>query len=565
MMRGKLCKVLAPLKYGSVILFMVFSVLIILLHNRTIDFMSVDLTKNKMSATVNPKLSTELPKLFNICSFNSLSPKEDYILDGLKDAMYWPETPTLKSNFSLNDTSDPDHSTFTILPRSKGGNWQVGDQLRVLIRICDFHGHTKRSGGDVLFARLHNSTLHAGVAGHVVDHLNGFYSAIFPLLWEGSAQVEVTLVHPSEAVTVLHKLTQEQPDRIYFQSHFKLGSISETTTCNVCLNSNQQKLCNYTDIKTGEPWFCYKPKILGCDNRITHSKGRFRQNINPMEEKLFQSGVNMKVPVPASGPAYITVLPKLKDENRSTVEMRPSGYYYQGAWQALDGTRVHQFNSTAISLCLKGKSIHIYGDSTVRQWYEYLMRSLPDLKEFGLQSSKQSGPLLALDYVNNILVTFRSHGPPIRFGSSLVSQLQYIANELDRLPGGENTVVVIGIWAHFSTFPIEVYVRRLLNIREAVVRLLTRAPGTLVFLRTANPKEMTLYEALTNSDWFSLQRDKALREIFKGVNVKLVDAWDMVLAHHLPHKLHPQSDIIKNMLDVLLSYVCPLHGNYTRS
>uniref|UniRef100_A0A3Q2GR65 Neurexophilin and PC-esterase domain family member 3 n=1 Tax=Cyprinodon variegatus TaxID=28743 RepID=A0A3Q2GR65_CYPVA len=464
-------------------------------------------------ATVDPKLSTELPKLFNICSFNSLSPKEDYILDGLKDAMYWPETPTLKSNFSLNDTSDPDHSTFTILPRSKGGNWQVGDQLRVLIRICDFHGHTKRTGGDVLFARLHNSTLHAGVAGHMVDHLNGFYFAVFPLLWEGSAQV--TLVHPSEAVTVLHKLTQEQPDRIYFQSHFKLGSISETTTCNVCLNSNQQKLCNYTDIKTGEPWFCYKPKILGCDNRMTHSKGRFRQNINPMEEKLFQSMVNTDL---------------------SDLHM----------------FMVHQFNSTAISLCLKGKSIHIYGDSTVRQWYEYLI-------------SHSSGPLLALDYVNNILVTFRSHGPPIRFGSSLVSQLQYIANELDRLPGGENTVVVIGIWAHFSTFPIEVYVRRLLNIREAVVRLLTRAPGTLVFLRTANPKEMTLYEALTNSDWFSLQRDKALREIFKGVNVKLVDAWDMVLAHHLPHKLHPQSDIIKNMLDVLLSYVCPLPGNYTRS
>lgn len=164
---------------------------------------------------------------------------------------------------------------------------------------------------------------------------------------------------------------------------------------------------------------------------------------------------------------------------------------------------------------------------------------------------------MALDYGSKILVTFRSHGPPIRFASSSVSQLQYVANELDRVIGGSNTIVVIGVWSHFSTFPVEVYIRRLLNIRKAVARLLNRAPGTTVVVRTANPKEMTLYESLTNSDWFSLQRDKILREIFRGTKVKLVDAWEMILAHHLPHKLHPDSDILKNMVDVLLSFACP--------
>lgn len=280
---------------------------------------------------------------------------------------------------------------------------------------------------------------------------------------------------------------------------------------------------------------------------------------------------------------YIYICLNPPDINRLTFKTPPSGYYYKGAWQALDGTRVHQFNSRSISQCLKGKAVHIFGDSTVRQWYEYLTNSLPgiseqdfsvvktgsccsltccvffeDLKEFDLQTSKQSGPLMALDYVNKISVTFRSHGPPIRYASTSVSQLHYVANELDSVLGGTNTVVVIGVWSHFSTFPVEVYVRRLLNIRKAVARLLSRAPGTTVVIRTANPKEMTLYESLTNSDWFSLQRDKVLREIFRGMNVRLVDAWEMILAHHLPHKLHPDSDILKNMVDVLLSFVCPL-------
>eukprot|EP00064_Thunnus_orientalis_P023578 superscaffoldBa00009057_g23825 len=371
----------------------------------------------------------------------------------------------------------------------------------------------------------------------------------------------VTLVHPSEAVTVLQRLTREQPDRVYFHSVFRSGSVSETTTCNVFLRPTQQPLCNYTDLHTGDPWFCYKPKKLSCDARINHSKGGFNQKLKAKEEKLFKSGVNMKVSIKASGLANVNVLPKMKGQpevKSSSVKSGPSGYYYHDTWQALGGTLVRQFNtSPAISQCLKGKVVHLYGDSTIRQWFEHLNAALPDLKEFNLHNLKQVGPFMALDYANNILVTYRCHGPPIRFVNVPTKELRYIANELDDLVGGINTVVVLGIWSHFSTFPIELYIQRLRSIRRAVVRLLDRAPGTLVVIRTANLKALSLYETLTNSDWYSLQRDKVLRAMFKGLNVRVLDAWEMVLAHHLPHSLHPQPPIIKNMIDVLLSYICP--------
>lgn len=107
----------------------------------------------------------------------------------LLGSIAWPETPLLPS--SLKQTSDPAHSIFTILPRTGGGQWHVGDQLEVMIKMNDYQGNPKKSGGDVLLARMHNPTLGAGVAGQVVDHLNGSYSAIFSLLWEGSAQIEV--------------------------------------------------------------------------------------------------------------------------------------------------------------------------------------------------------------------------------------------------------------------------------------------------------------------------------------------------------------------------------------
>ncbi|CAJ1078199.1 NXPE family member 3-like isoform X1 [Xyrichtys novacula] len=475
------------------------------------------------------------------------------------DSIAWPETPLLPDPFLLEQTSDPAHSTFTILPGE--GEWHVGDQLKVLIKVNDFQGHAKKFGGDVLVARLFNKALSAGVVGKVEDHLNGSYSAVFPLLWEGSAQVEVTLVHPSEAVTVLHRLTREQPDRIVFNTLFRSGSLSEKTTCNVCLRQSGQPLCDFTDPCTGEPWFCHKPQTLSCDARVIQEGARFHQKLKDKEETLFQRSVNMKVHIKASGPNDVTVLAPKKGQATAiggTGKSEPSGYYYQGVWRALGGSRVQQFNtSSAISQCLKGKMVHLYGDSTIRQWFEFLDASLPDAQHCDLKGSKQAGPLMKSDHKKRIMITYRCHGPPLRFSNIQISQMRYIANELDGLIGGSDTVVVIGIWAHFSTFPVEVYIRRLQSIRRAVVHLLKRAPGTLVIIRTANLKDLTLYESLTNSDWFTIQRDKVLRAVFKGLDVKVVDAWEMVLAHHLSHSLHPHPPIIKNMINVLLSYVCP--------
>lgn len=166
---------------------------------------------------------------------------------------------------------------------------------------------------------------------------------------------------------------------------------------------------------------------------------------------------------------------------------------------------------------------------------------------------------MAVDSTHNILLKYRCHGPPIRFSTVMSSELRYISNELDNLSGGPNTVVILSIWAHFSTFPVEVYIRRLRHIRRSVLRLLDRAPGTLVVIRSANLQALDQEQdvSLYNSDWYSLQLDLVLRAMFKGLNVLMVDAWQMTLAHHLPHELHPPPAIVKNMINVLLSYVCP--------
>ena len=164
---------------------------------------------------------------------------------------------------------------------------------------------------------------------------------------------------------------------------------------------------------------------------------------------------------------------------------------------------------------------------------------------------------MAVDSKHNIWLTYRCHGPPIRFGTTSTNELRYVANELDGLPGGANTVVAISIWSHFSTFPVEVYIRRMRHVRRALVRLLDRSPGTLVVIRSGNLQVQSQEVSQFNSDWFSLQRDRVLRPMFMGLGVVFVDAWEMTLAHHLPHQLHPPPAIIKNTMDLILSHVCP--------
>lgn len=168
---------------------------------------------------------------------------------------------------------------------------------------------------------------------------------------------------------------------------------------------------------------------------------------------------------------------------------------------------------------------------------------------------------MAVDIAHNVIVRYRCHGPPIRFSTVLSSELRYVSNELDGLSGGPNTVVVLSVWAHFSTFPVEVYIRRLRHIRRSVVRLLARAPGTLVVIRSANLQALDQEVSLYNSDWFSLQLDAVLKAMFKGLNVLMVDAWEMSAAHHLPHALHPPPSIVRNMIDLVLSYICPEKKN----
>ncbi|KAM4689052.1 NXPE family member 3-like [Discoglossus pictus] len=230
----------------------------------------------------------------------------------------------------------------------------------------------------------------------------------------------------------------------------------------------------------------------------------------------------------------------------------PSGFYYQDVWES----RVclaHSFNHpSSVASCLRGKVIYMFGDSTLRQWWDYLVDYVPSLKAIDLHVPHQSGPLLATDTEHNYLVQWRVHQKPLRMQAS-VQDLHYIASELDQLGSRKGMVIVFNCWAHFSTYPVAVYVERLRGIRNAVNRLLKLSPETKILIKSANTGNNLAH---TNK-WLSLQLDTVMRAMFFKMPVTILDAWQMTYSHRLPENLHPQKPIVKNEVDLMLSFICP--------
>ncbi|XP_073402973.1 NXPE family member 3-like [Dendrobates tinctorius] len=245
-------------------------------------------------------------------------------------------------------------------------------------------------------------------------------------------------------------------------------------------------------------------------------------------------------------PANNTCASLLKNPN-------PSGFYYKDIWTSHVCYNQDFNTSIKVAQCLAEKMVYMFGDSTLRQWWEYLVKFVPTLKQIDLHVTHNPGPLLATDSDNNYIVEWRAHQKPLRMERTGIKELQYIATELHRLGPRKNMVIVLTCWSHFLTYPISFYVRRLWHIREAVKQLLERSPDTKILIKSAN----TGYRFDHGSDWLSYQLDTVMRAMFSELPVTILDVWQMTSCHREPENLHPKGVIVKNEVDLMLSFICP--------
>ncbi|XP_065136878.1 NXPE family member 3-like isoform X1 [Paramisgurnus dabryanus] len=484
----------------------------------------------------------------------------------LQQTLYWAEPDTLITNVSMS--TSPDHSTFII--QNLKDSYQIGEELCVTIHARDFNNKSKRYGGDFFQAKLFSSKSpqQASVFGEVVDLLNGSYSVRFLLPWVGEAQVAVRLIHSSEAVQVLKHHRDTDSDRVFYNGYFEGPGpngtrLTEIVNCNVKWDKNGLErmgtgdcCCDYKDSRSGEEWRCQRPKSLPCSARLYHSMGGYNRRVTGKQAMLMKqtnkgiNGQRTKIKIlPSNGTVGIDVTQKCHPGLHTPV---PAGFYLNDVWTSFVCSTRH-FTTQTTTQCLKDKHIFMMGDSTLRQWFEFLLKTVPTLKRMNLHVEYQTGPLLAVDVENNIDLHWRAHGLPLRCRKTKVSNLHYVSNEIDDLTGGPHTVIVFNLGPHFTTYPLDFFTHRVLRVRKAVLDLLQRAPDTTVIIKTVN----TGYKDVFGSDWYSLQLDRILRWTFQDVGVYILDVWQMTACHYNKENIHPGPVIIKNEMDIFLSFVCP--------
>ncbi|KAJ8396822.1 hypothetical protein AAFF_G00014210 [Aldrovandia affinis] len=439
------------------------------------------------------------------------TPHKEMTVDGVMSSV-WGDLPTTTNFTSLQKSSSARWSVARL--EHPKAQYCVGDILSVQVEMRDYEGSPKAQGGDFILARIHSPKLHASASGAITDLLNGSYGVHFRLFWPGEVCVSVLLIHSSEAVSVLTRISKQNYGKIVYTGTFARGSKVETSVCGLRLKTDKA-LCEYRKKEDGEYYACVRPQTLPCSSLKT------------------MRSYNSPSP-------YLT-----QDEGRLL------------AWWTSSLCQTGRFLSAgAINRCLQGKRLHLLGDSTVRQWIECLEKKLEGLTY--VEPVDHFSTKLAVDSHRNITVQWKKHSLPFISAHNInVNNCVYISRELDRIEVGEgqpDVVVVIGVGQHFRPFPPELFIQRLINMRQAIVRLQSRSPQALVIIKLENTRELSSVMTI-QSDWYGHVQNLAQRKVFEDLKVVLVDAWDMSVAANT-FATHPENIVVSNEIVVALSHLC---------
>ncbi|KAF7468104.1 Hypothetical predicted protein [Marmota monax] len=152
-----------------------------------------------------------------------------------------------------------------------------------------------------------------------------------------------------------------------------------------------------------------------------------------------------------------------------------------------------------------------------------------------------------LDIERKILIQWKKHSHPfVTEKLYSVRNEKYIQQEIDQVPGDDDMVIVITLGQHFRPFPINIFIRRAINIQKAIKRLFLRSPGTKVILKTENTREIHENTEMF-SDFHGYIQNLIMKDIFVDLNVGIIDAWDMTIAYST-NNIHPPDYVIENQI-----------------
>ncbi|XP_072273086.1 NXPE family member 4-like [Pyxicephalus adspersus] len=337
------------------------------------------------------------------------------------------------------------------------------------------------------------------------------------------------------------------------------------TKCAFKLNEEQGKeICEYLDPLYEEAFYCFKVPNFTCQS-LNEMRGYDLHipHITPSESKIFERS-NIAVEIPQTFDSIsintcrvLNEPPKPKCQTGMGSPL-PSGYFFNNIWQPVYCNMTVYKTGQDFVKCLERKKLFLIGDSTLRQFIMHFTEGIKIVKYFRYHWSGWNGwhmALEAIDMEKDIYISYKRHGFPLEHpGFYYFKEDMYTSRQIDQRGGGKDTIFVITMGQHFRQFPLKLFIKRALNIRRAVERLFLRSPDTKVIIKSENTRELHSPVEM-QGDFHGYTQYLVLREVFQGMNVGFVDAWDMTVAA-ASTIVHPSGQTFASIMSLTFSFAC---------
>ena len=265
-------------------------------------------------------------------------------------------------------------------------------------------------------------------------------------------------------------------------------------------------------------------------------------------------GTNYKFKVHSNGQKTESVIKEWIQKSTAVgrFQMAPNGLSCNGQWVSF--VRNYQRRSKeSYAECFSNKVLYLIGDSTMRQFFEYMARLFPLNVKHTNGDKFYHAPRVGLHEKSNITIYYRAHGPPIRNPGPL-STATYITDVINEIKtGGKDVAIVINLGLHYIEYDPMFFIHRLQNVKKALQNHLEKFPETRIIVKGLNVAELKTLPL----EWLVLRYDVLLREILADLkNAVFVDLWDMSTLWPLTVDYHPNDAMIEEQCQLIFSYVC---------
>ena len=442
--------------------------------------------------------------------------------------------------------------------------FNVGETIHITVVLKNGFRERKRKGGDILQVRILNEQLQAFAACHVIDHDNGIYTATVGALWPGKHTISITLAFRRELIRAVVVAQYEHKESTSIHGKFVTNKAEEETICHPkpegLARYNYTEICNLTMDNGGMSWYCGKPsdqKLL-CEDwtSIRSVRQKLTSYMSDTDLALVRMGQqnfrNISITVIGksihrSTPSTCSSIPA----RQTWINDIHAGYFCNNKWFPRYCRIPEKLN---LQNCLKDKRLILFGDSTLRHWYTYLMNHLKcvSITEKWIKEKWHKRSSCAIKRLN-FTMEWIPHAQPFHIGPEWDTNrytTHSIADYLDGLHREANVVIVIHIFSHVNGYHMSVFRDRMRAISKSTKKILNRSKNAKVFIKGPHTHKLL-------GSMFTYAYHSIIENEFKDLHdsVYYLDQTALTIAKG-NIDVHPGIDVVEAAVKEMLGYIC---------